>query len=93
MHGLRAKLHVNKSILQGFGCLVLAHDLAPNAACEAAGVQYVSLEDLLQRSDVVSLHCPLLPSTKHMLGVDRYHHGDYSFHLAVSMPNVAMPGA
>ena len=59
--------------MQGFGCLVLAHDLRPNPTCEAAGVQYVSLEELLQRSDMVSLNCPLLPSTKHLLDVDRYH--------------------
>ena len=59
--------------LQGFGCVVLAHDLKPNAQCEEMGVQYMSLEELLQRSDVVSLHCPLLPSTKHMISADRYH--------------------
>ena len=32
-----------------------------------SGLEYVSLEGLLAESDVVSLHCPLLPTTHHML--------------------------
>ncbi|KAL3158684.1 hypothetical protein ABBQ32_011426 [Trebouxia sp. C0010 RCD-2024] len=59
------------TVLKGFGCLVLAHDLKPNAQCQGMGVEYVYLEELLQRSDVVSLHCPLLPSTKHMISDER----------------------
>ncbi|KAL3135515.1 hypothetical protein ABBQ38_005995 [Trebouxia sp. C0009 RCD-2024] len=59
------------AVLKGFGCLVLAHDLKPSAHCQGMGVEYVSLEELLQRSDVVSLHCPLLPSTKHMISAQR----------------------
>lgn len=65
--------------LQGFGCLVLAHDLKPSEGCQEMGVQYVSLEELLQRSDVVSLHCPLVPSTKHTICADRYTSSHYSF--------------
>ena len=54
-------------IMQGFGCRVLAHDPAPDPACEAAGVRYVPLEELLAASDIVTLHCPLTPATRHMI--------------------------
>ena len=51
-------------ICKGFGMRVLAHDAFPNPA---TGLEYVSLDRLLAESDVVSLHCPLLPETKHMI--------------------------
>ncbi len=34
---------------------------------DADGVHFVSLEELLRRSDYVTLHCPLLPSTHHII--------------------------
>ena len=33
-----------------------------------AGVEYVSLDELLKESDIVSLHCPLMPATRHIIG-------------------------
>ena len=54
-------------ILVGFGCRVLANDPEPNAACIAMGAEYVSLEELYTRSDIISLHCPLTPETKHLI--------------------------
>lgn len=54
-------------IMQGFGCQLLAYDVRPNPVCVALGVQYVGLPDLLAESDVVSLHCPLLSATYHMI--------------------------
>ncbi len=54
-------------IMRGFGCKVLAHDLAVNPECEAAGVQYVKLAQLFAESDIVSLHCPLTPMTRHLI--------------------------
>ena len=54
-------------ILKGFGCRVLAYDLHPNPACEAAGVEYTALEALMQQSDIISLHCPLVPATHHLI--------------------------
>lgn len=51
-------------ILQGFGCRILAYDLYPQE--EFVG-QYVALEELLQQSDIVSLHCPLTPDTHHLI--------------------------
>lgn len=54
-------------IMAGFGCRLLAYDPYPNPAVAALGASYVDLPELLSQSDVVSLHCPLLPSTYHLL--------------------------
>lgn len=55
-------------ILLGFGCKVLAYDICTNGALAEAGVHYVTLEQLLAASDIVTLHCPLTPGTKHLMG-------------------------
>jgi D-lactate dehydrogenase len=54
-------------ILSGFGCRVRAFDPAPHPECVALGVSYVSLDELLAASDVVTLHCPLTPQTRHLI--------------------------
>lgn len=55
-------------ILHGFGMTVLAYDPFPDHAWAAAhGVEYVASPVLAQRSDVVSLHLPLTPETKHVI--------------------------
>ena len=54
-------------LLQGFGAKVIAHDLYESEALKKLGVTYVSKEELLQQADVISLHCPLLPSTYHII--------------------------
>ncbi len=54
-------------ILLGFGCRVMAHDPAPDPALAALGVAYVPLEELLGGADIVTLHCPLLPATRHLI--------------------------
>lgn len=58
--------------MQGFGAKVIAYDLYENEELKKQGVTYVSKEELLQRADVISLHCPLLPSTYHMIDKDRW---------------------
>ena len=50
-------------ICRGFGIKVLAYDVFPNID----GVEYVDMETLLKRSDLISLHCPLTPSTRHII--------------------------
>lgn len=57
-------------IMQGFGCKVLAYDVFPNQTLVESGVQYKSLEELLQESDIISLHCPLTPETHHLINPD-----------------------
>lgn len=54
-------------IMQGFGCRVLAADPKPDPALAACGVVYGSVAEVVSRSDIVSLHCPLTPSTKHLI--------------------------
>ncbi|MFQ3661728.1 MAG: 2-hydroxyacid dehydrogenase [Chloroflexaceae bacterium] len=54
-------------IMHGFGCPLLAYDMRENPECLALGATYVSLEELLRRSDIISLHVPLLPQTHHMI--------------------------
>lgn len=54
-------------IMTGFGCTILAFDPRRNPDCEAIGVRYVSLDELLAGSDIVSLHCPLTPETHHLI--------------------------
>ena len=54
-------------ILQGFGCRVLAHDPFPPQEARDAGFTFVSFNELLAQADIVSLHCPLLPATKHII--------------------------
>jgi D-lactate dehydrogenase len=55
-------------ILLGFGCRVLAHDPKPNPRCEAMGVRFVGMDELLAESNIISLHCPLTPATRHLIG-------------------------
>jgi len=54
-------------IMRGFGCRLLAHDPSPDPTAEALGVRYVPLAALLAESDVISLHCPLTPATRHVI--------------------------
>lgn len=52
----------------GFGCEVLAHDRYETDALKEIGVTYTSADELIARSDVISLHCPLTPETHHLIG-------------------------
>ncbi len=53
---------------KGFGMKVVYHDEHRNEIAEKNNARYVSFEDLLKISDVVSLHVPLLPTTVHLIG-------------------------
>ncbi|PHN20437.1 2-hydroxyacid dehydrogenase [Pseudomonas sp. ICMP 561] len=54
-------------IMSGFGCELLAYDPFPNPHVEALGARYLILEELLQQSQIISLHCPLTPATRHLI--------------------------
>lgn len=54
-------------IMAGFGCKLLAYDPYPNPQVEALGARYLSLEELLQQAQIISLHCPLTPQTRHLI--------------------------
>ena len=57
-------------ICKGMGMNVIAYDPFPNQGY----IEYVSLEELFQRADIISLHCPLTNETYHMIN-------DYSIRL------------
>ncbi|MBK8869694.1 MAG: 2-hydroxyacid dehydrogenase [Elusimicrobia bacterium] len=58
-------------ILKGFGMRVLAFDLYPDPAwAKSIGVEYADLRTVAKESDVVSLHLPLTPETKHIVRAD-----------------------
>lgn len=54
-------------ILRGFGCRVLACDVRPSEEAMSLGVTFVDMDRLLHESDIVTLHCPLTPSTRHLI--------------------------
>lgn len=53
-------------IMKGFGCRILAYDPYPSPALEGIG-EYKSLDEVLSESDIVSLHCPLMDSTRQII--------------------------
>jgi len=64
---------IGKSVVKrakGFDVKVLYFDAfrADEKVEKELGIEYVSLEELLKESDFVSIHVPLLPSTRHLIG-------------------------
>lgn len=54
-------------LLQAFGCQVIAWSRTQKPEVTAMGVSYVSLEELMRTSDIISLHVPLTAETKHLI--------------------------
>ncbi len=54
-------------ICRGFGMHVIAYDKFP---AKDSGIEYVTLDELFKRSDIISLHCPLTDETRHMIDQD-----------------------
>jgi D-lactate dehydrogenase len=61
-------------IMQGFGCNLLGYDVRENPDCLAIGMRYITLEELLAESDIVSLHAPLTPQTHHLINAETLSH-------------------
>ena len=55
-------------ILNGFGCTIVASDPYENPDVKAIGT-YTSIPDLLAKSDIVTLHCPLTPESHHLINM------------------------
>lgn len=54
-------------LLHGFGCRLLGYDVQPDAVLTRRyGLEYVSLDELCAQADVISLHAPLTPATRHI---------------------------
>lgn len=54
-------------ICRGFGMNVIAYDVFP---AEGSDICYVTLDELFERSDIISLHCPLTRETEHIINAD-----------------------
>ena len=54
-------------ICKGFGMKILAYDKFPAAN---SGLTYVELPELFEKSDIISLHCPLTEDTRHIINAD-----------------------
>lgn len=54
-------------ICKGFGMKILAYDPFPR---EDVDFEYVTLDELIRQSDIISLHCPLTNDTKHIINED-----------------------
>lgn len=55
-------------IMCGFGCEVLCYD--PTHSPLPAGAKHVALEEIYQRADIISLHCPLTPKNHHLINAE-----------------------
>jgi D-lactate dehydrogenase len=53
-------------IMQGFGCKLIAHDVIESDELKAKGVEYMSFDEVLEKADIISLHCPLTAADKHL---------------------------
>lgn len=63
--------HIGREVIkvaQTLGMKILAYDV--NAAGDEPGIHFTSLEEVLSQSDYVSLHCPLMPQTRHIINKD-----------------------
>ncbi len=54
-------------ICRGLGMKVIAYDPYPSSE---SGIEYVELDELYMRSDIISLHCPLTDESKHMISAE-----------------------
>ena len=61
------------NILLGFGCRVNCYDPYPNPELEKTAATYVPLEQIWTDSDIISLHCPLLATTRHIINSNSIH--------------------
>ncbi len=58
-------------IFRGFGCRLLAYDVKPEPVLVSElGARYVGLPELYRESDIISLHVPLTPATRHMIDAE-----------------------
>jgi D-lactate dehydrogenase len=55
-------------IMLGLGCRVIAFDPKRSPELKALGGSYVDMPELIASSDIISLHCPLTPTTHHLIG-------------------------
>jgi D-lactate dehydrogenase len=54
-------------IMHGFGCPTIGYDMYPQPNPEQLGIRYVALDELFTQADIITLHCPLTPQTRHLI--------------------------
>ncbi|MGO4809475.1 2-hydroxyacid dehydrogenase [Cupriavidus sp. 2MCAB6] len=57
-------------IMLGFGCNVVGYDAFPTPEFEALGARYALPGEIGASADIISLHCPLTPQTRHIINAD-----------------------
>ncbi len=57
-------------IAKAFGCKLLGYSRTENDEAKKIGINYASLDELLQKSDIVTIHTPLTPQTKLLINKD-----------------------
>ncbi len=81
-------------IANGFHMDVIASDPNPDkVAAERLGFMYVSLEDLLEQADIVTLHCPLNELTRHLLSYDEFEKMDGTLLINTARGEIVDTGA
>eukprot|EP01066_Platyproteum_vivax_P009728 Platyproteum_vivax@DN4303_c0_g1_i1.p1 len=60
------------AILKGYGVKILAYDIFLSDVAKQMGAEYVTLEELVARSDFITLHCPLTPENYHLFGKEAF---------------------
>lgn len=61
---------VARTLRLGFGCEVLAYDVYHDPKLVEIGVSYVEPRTIAECSDIITLHCPLTPQTRHIVNAD-----------------------
>ncbi len=57
-------------IMKGFGCEVIAFDIHPDEELLRMGIRYTALKEVLEKSNIISLHCPLNDQTRYIINAD-----------------------
>lgn len=58
-------------LFSAFGAKLIGYDVSENTEAKELGLEYVTLDELMAQGDIVSLHVPLIPSTKGMISAER----------------------
>ena len=61
-------------IMAGFGCTLLGYDVGRSTHFEQLGGRYVDVATLQAEADIIALHCPLTPQTRHIINVQSLAH-------------------
>ncbi|CAH0533371.1 D-lactate dehydrogenase [Vibrio stylophorae] len=59
-------------ILKGFGMDILCYDPYPAQEAIDLGARYTTLDEIYEKADIITLHCPLMPENTHMLNAESF---------------------